>query len=184
MNLILVCCDVYGILGYLPLHIWYIRESAFSMLRCILNSVGRLPLHVVYPIFVTGSHCIGMQKILKWSHWNEKIIIPQTEFFMYFWSNSQFYLSLVVYPVTRKDSFAWVNTLELQLNKANTSDTETSFLDLNIKVIGSNIHTSVCDKCDDFGFPVVNFPWLSGDVPRLPLYGTVNLVIFAVGKKI
>ena len=33
---------------------------------------------------------------------------------------------------------------ELQLNKANTSDTETSFLDLNKKkVIGSNIHTSV-----------------------------------------
>ena len=31
----------------------------------------------------------------------------------------------------------------LQLNKANTSDKETSFLDLNIKVIGSDIHTSV-----------------------------------------
>ena len=29
---------------------------------------------------------------------------------------------------------------ELQLNKANTSDKETSFLDLNIKVIGSDIH--------------------------------------------
>ena len=50
---------------------------------------------------------------------------------------------------------------ELQLNKANTSDTETSFLDLNIKVICNNIHTSVYDKRDDFGFPVVNFPWLS-----------------------
>ena len=24
---------------------------------------------------------------------------------------------------------------------------------------------------DDFGFPIVNFPWLSGDVPRLPSYG-------------
>ena len=60
---------------------------------------------------------------------------------------------------------------ELQLNKANTSDTETSFLDLNIKVIGSDIHTSVYDKRDDFGFPIVNFPWLSGDVPRLPSYG-------------
>ena len=23
----------------------------------------------------------------------------------------------------------------------------------------------------DFGFPIVNFPWLSGDVPRLPSYG-------------
>ena len=49
---------------------------------------------------------------------------------------------------------------KLQLNKANTSDRETSFLDLNIKVIGSDVHTSVYDKCDDF-------PWLSVDVPRL-----------------
>ena len=44
---------------------------------------------------------------------------------------------------------------ELQLNKANTSDKETSFLDLNIRVIGSDIHTSVYDKRDDFGFPIV-----------------------------
>ena len=48
---------------------------------------------------------------------------------------------------------------------------KTSFLDLNIKVIGNNIHSSVHDKCDDFGFSIVNFPWLSGDVPRLPSYG-------------
>ena len=60
---------------------------------------------------------------------------------------------------------------ELQSIKANTSDTEISVLDLNIKVIGSNIHTSVYDKRDDFGFPIVNFPWFSGDVPRLPSYG-------------
>ena len=59
---------------------------------------------------------------------------------------------------------------ELQLNKTTTSDKETSFLDLNIKVIGGDIHTSVYDKRDDFGFPIVNFPWLSGDVPRLPSY--------------
>ena len=55
---------------------------------------------------------------------------------------------------------------ELQLNKANTSDKETSFLDLNIKDIDSDGHTSVYDKCDDFGFPIVNFSWLSGDVHR------------------
>ena len=57
---------------------------------------------------------------------------------------------------------------ELQLNKANTSDKETSFLDLNIKVVGSDVHTSVYDKPDDFEFPIVNYPWLSGVVPRLP----------------
>ena len=70
---------------------------------------------------------------------------------------------------------------ELQLNKANTSDKETSFLDLNIKVIGSGIHTSVYDKRNDFGFPIINFPWLSGDVPRLPSYGIYisQLVRFA-----
>ena len=69
----------------------------------------------------------------------------------------------------------------LQLKKANTSDKETSFLHLNIKVIGSTIHTSVYDKRDDFGFPIVNFPWLSGDVPRLPSYGIyiLQLVRFA-----
>ena len=40
-----------------------------------------------------------------------------------------------------------------------------------MKVIRSDIHTSVYDKRDDFGIPIVNFPWLSGDVPRLPSYG-------------
>ena len=52
---------------------------------------------------------------------------------------------------------------------------------LNIKVIGNDIHTSVYDKRDDFGFPIVNFPWLSGDVPRLPSYGIYisQLVRFA-----
>ena len=52
---------------------------------------------------------------------------------------------------------------------------------MNIKVFGSNIQTSVYDKRDDFGFPIVNFPWLSGDVPRLPSYGIYisQLVWFA-----
>ena len=60
-------------------------------------------------------------------------------------------------------------------------DKETSFLDLNIKLIGSNIHTRVFNKRDDFVFPIVNFLWLSGDVPRLPSYGIYisQLVRFA-----
>ena len=70
---------------------------------------------------------------------------------------------------------------KLHLNKANTSDKETYFLYLNIKIISNNIVTSVYDKHDDFGFRIVNFPWLSGDVPRLPSYGSYisQLVRFA-----
>ena len=69
----------------------------------------------------------------------------------------------------------------LKLNKAHSSDKETSFLDVNIKVIGSYIHTSVYDKRNYFGFPIVNFLWLSGDVPRLSSYGICisQLVTFA-----
>ena len=51
---------------------------------------------------------------------------------------------------------------ELQLNKANTSDTETSFLDLHLSKID--------DKRDDFDFDIVNFPFLDGDVPRSASY--------------
>ena len=49
------------------------------------------------------------------------------------------------------------------------------------KSLSNNIHTSVYDKRDDRGFPIVNFPWLSGDVPRLPWYGIYisQLVRFA-----
>ena len=68
---------------------------------------------------------------------------------------------------------------ELQLNKANTSDKETSFLDLNIKVIGSNVHTSVYDNRDDFEFPIFNYPWFSGDVPGLPSYGVYISQLFS-----
>ena len=47
--------------------------------------------------------------------------------------------------------------------------------------LGNSTHTSVYDKRDDVGFPIVNFPWLSGDVPRLPSYGIYisQLVRFA-----
>ncbi|KAK3089429.1 hypothetical protein FSP39_003538 [Pinctada imbricata] len=73
---------------------------------------------------------------------------------------------------------------ELTLNKANFTDTETPFLDLNIKIVNGEIHTSVYDKRDDFGFNIVNFPWLDGDVPRLPSYGIyISQLIREMGVK-
>ena len=52
-----------------------------------------------------------------------------------------------------------------------TSEKEISFLDLNIKVVGSGVNTSFYDKRDNFGFPIFNFPWLSDDF--LDSYRTV-----------
>ena len=54
------------------------------------------------------------------------------------------------------------------LNKANSSDTEDPFLDLNLSITNGIIFSKVYDKRDDFNFEIVNFPFLDGDVPRSP----------------
>ena len=53
---------------------------------------------------------------------------------------------------------------ERQLNKANVSDTEASFLDLHLSISDGFVKTKIYDKRDDFDFDIVNFPFLDGDV--------------------
>ena len=60
---------------------------------------------------------------------------------------------------------------ELQLNKANTSDTEAPFLDLHLSISNGFVSSKVYDKRDNFDFDIVNFPFLDGDVPRSTSYG-------------
>ena len=45
---------------------------------------------------------------------------------------------------------------ELQLNKANTSDTEAPFLDLHISISNGFVSSKIYDKRDDFNFDTVN----------------------------
>ena len=58
---------------------------------------------------------------------------------------------------------------EFQLNKANVSDTEASFLDLHLSVSDGFVKTKIYNKRDDFD--IVNFPFLDGDFPRSTYYG-------------
>ena len=60
---------------------------------------------------------------------------------------------------------------ELQLNRADTSDTEAAFLDLLLSISNGIVSTKIYDKRDDFDFEIVNFPFLDGDVPRTTSYG-------------
>ena len=55
---------------------------------------------------------------------------------------------------------------ELQLNKANASDTEAAFSDLNLSIHNDTVSTKIYDKRDDFG--IVNSAFLHDDVPRRP----------------
>ena len=70
---------------------------------------------------------------------------------------------------------------ELQLDKANSSDTEAPFLDLNLSITNGIVSSKIYDKQDDFNFEIVNFPFLDGDVPRSLSYGIYisQLICFA-----
>ena len=52
-----------------------------------------------------------------------------------------------------------INPSELQLNKANTSDTEVTFLDLHLSISNAIVSYKIYDKRDDFNFEIVNFPF-------------------------
>ena len=75
---------------------------------------------------------------------------------------------------------------ELQLNKANTSDTEAAFLDLHLSISNDIVSTKIYDKRDDFDFEIVNFPFLDGDVLRSTSYGVYisQLIRFARASSI
>ena len=70
---------------------------------------------------------------------------------------------------------------ELQPNKANTSDTEDSFLGLHLSTFNGFVSSKIYDKRDDFDFDIVNFPFLDGDVQHRPAYGVYisQLIRFA-----
>ena len=70
---------------------------------------------------------------------------------------------------------------ELQLNKANISDTEAPFLDLHLSISNGFVSSKIYDQHDDFDFDIVNFPFLDGDFPRRPSYGVYisQLIRFA-----
>ena len=60
---------------------------------------------------------------------------------------------------------------ELQLNKANISNTEAPFLDLHLSVANGFVPSKIHDKSDDFDFDTVNFPFFKGDFPHRASYG-------------
>ena len=61
---------------------------------------------------------------------------------------------------------------ELNAEKANGLDEQANYLDLTF-IIGNNnrLYTKLYDKRDDFNFHIVNFPFLSSNIPSGPSYG-------------
>ena len=64
---------------------------------------------------------------------------------------------------------------ELQLNRANSSDTEAPFLDLNLCISNGTVSTKIYDKGDDFDFDIVNFLFWMAMSPGVPHMGYTYL---------
>ena len=64
---------------------------------------------------------------------------------------------------------------ELQLNRANSSDTEAPFLDLNLYISNGTVSTKIYDKWDDFDFDIVNFLFSMAMSPGIPHMGYTYL---------
>ena len=67
---------------------------------------------------------------------------------------------------------------EIQLNKANSSDTEAPFLDLNLSFSNGIVSSKIYDEQDHFNFEIVNFPFLAEDVLCSSSYGVYNSQLF------
>ena len=59
--------------------------------------------------------------------------------------------------------------MNVQFNKNNVTDTEAPFLDLPLSISNGFVSSEIYDKRDDFNFYIVNFPFLTGTFPVLPL---------------
>ena len=63
---------------------------------------------------------------------------------------------------------------ELQLIKANSTDTEAACLDLHLLISVSFVSSVIYAERDNFDFQIVNFQFLNGDASRAPPY-SVNI---------
>ena len=66
---------------------------------------------------------------------------------------------------------------ELQLNKANSADTEAPFLDLDLSITNCIVSSKIYHKRDDFNFEIVIFPFLQS-----PSYGVYISKLFRLAR--
>ena len=72
--------------------------------------------------------------------------------------------------------------VELVLKRTTESLCELSYLDICIRIIDHKFTTKVFDKRDSFGFNIVNFPFLCGNIPIQPAYGVYISQLVRIGR--
>ena len=147
----------------------YLLDNIFIRFRSKLyRQIVGIPMGTNCAPLVAGffSFCYERDFMLSLSDNN------QTDVIKAFNSTSRYLDDLLnIYNPLFEQMVGQIYPTELQLNKANSSVTEATFLDLNLSITNGIVSSKIFDKRDDFNFEIVNFPFLDGDVPRSPSYG-------------
>lgn len=64
--------------------------------------------------------------------------------------------------------------IELHLNKENTYNLSTNFLDLNIEINNGVFTTKIFDKRDHFGFHITRLPYKDSNIPYKMFYSSIT----------
>jgi len=59
---------------------------------------------------------------------------------------------------------------------------QSHYLDLDLEIRNGNIHSKLFDKRDAFGFSIINFPDLSGNIPNKQSYGVFVSQLIRYGR--
>jgi len=61
---------------------------------------------------------------------------------------------------------------ELEVKDTNNTQMSTSYLDLHLEIDnGGRLITKLYDKRDDITLPIINFPFISSNIPASPVWG-------------
>ena len=69
---------------------------------------------------------------------------------------------------------------ELELKKENVVNTETNFLELNIRLSERLFHTKLYDKRDEFGFHISWLPFKDSNIPHRMFYSSASAEILRI----
>ena len=74
-----------------------------------------------------------------------------------------------------------IHPAEMVLKNTNISPNEVNYLDLNITICAISVKYVYVsyDKRDDFNFKIMNYPNLSGNFPKKPCCGVMELIRYA-----
>ena len=71
---------------------------------------------------------------------------------------------------------------ELVLNEENENEEKGNFLDISVEIVNKKFITKTYDKRDDYKFEIVNYPDLSGNIPKRAAYGVYTSQIIRYAK--